>query len=326
MLDSLFFSLDNPDMNADPFSDILRLTNAQTVVTEGFSAGGSWAIRFPAPDEITFFAIAKGRAWVCVDGKEPVRAEECDAFLLSARKSFVLASDQQAVPIEAISVFKSAPLKSATLGEGHDFTHIGGHVVVDPENASLLADVLSPLVHVRAASARTSVLVWLIEQMAHECDAEFPGGSLALEHLAQLMFIQILRVHLETAKTLSAGWLRAASDKRLAPVLRMMHDDPARAWQLEELAKIAGMSRTTFAAYFKAVSGLAPLTYLTEWRMRLAARALRDDDTPINVIAGQLGYASESAFSNAFKRVTGNAPKRYRTAARASYARAVMRA
>lgn len=322
MLESLFFSLDNPDMNADPFSDILRLTNAQSVVTEGFSAGGSWAIRFPAPDQIRFFAVANGHGWVCLEGKEPVRAEACDAFLLSARKSFVLASDLEAAPIEAMSVFTSALRGTVTLGDGHDFIHIGGHVLLDPENASLLTDMLPPLVHVRAASPRASVLVWLIEQLVRERDVEPPGSSLVSEQLAQLMFIQILRVHLETSKTLLPGWLRAASDKRLAPVLRVMHGDPGRAWQLEELAKIAAMSRTTFAAYFKTVSGLAPLTYLTEWRMRLAARALREDDTPVNVIAGQLGYASESAFSNAFKRVTGNAPKRYRTAARASHARA----
>jgi AraC-like DNA-binding protein len=74
------------------------------------------------------------------------------------------------------------------------------------------------------------------------------------------------------------------------------------------------MSRTTFASHFKTVAGLAPLTYLTQWRMRLAQRALREDDTPVSVLARSLGYVSESAFSNAFKRITGNAPKRYRSA------------
>lgn len=309
-------------MNADPFSDILRLMNAQSVVTESVSAGGSWAIRFPALDKIRFFAMAKGHCWVCLEGKAPVRAETDDVFLLSAQKSFVLTSDLEAVPIEATSVFTDALGKTATLGDGHDFIHIGGHVHVDPENANLLTDVLPALVHVRAASPRTSVLVWLLDQMVRERGVSLPGSSLASEQLAQLMFIQILRVHLEASKTLLPGWLRAANDKRLAPAIRVMHGDPGRAWQLEELAKIAAMSRTTFAGCFKAVSGVAPLTYLTEWRMCLAARALREEDTPVNVIAGQLGYASESAFSNAFKRVTGTAPKRYRTTARTVHSRA----
>jgi AraC-like DNA-binding protein len=73
------------------------------------------------------------------------------------------------------------------------------------------------------------------------------------------------------------------------------------------------MSRTTFAVRFKAIVGVAPLTYLTEWRMRLAQRALREGNAPVSELAALLGYGSESAFSNAFKRVTGDAPKRYRT-------------
>jgi AraC-like DNA-binding protein len=97
-----------------------------------------------------------------------------------------------------------------------------------------------------------------------------------------------------------------------------MHGDPGRAWHLDELAKASAMSRTTFAFHFRTVAGVAPLTYLTEWRMRLAERALREETTPVAVVARSLGYTSESAFSNAFKRVTGNSPKAYRSATRAA--------
>lgn len=118
------------------------------------------------------------------------------------------------------------------------------------------------------------------------------------------MFIQILRAHLETSGPAATGWLRAISDKQLHPALRLMHSEPGRPWQLEELAKAAAMSRTTFALHFKTVAGVAPLTYLTQWRMRLAERALREENIPVSVLAHSLGYTSESAFSNAFK--TGN--------------------
>ena len=74
------------------------------------------------------------------------------------------------------------------------------------------------------------------------------------------------------------------------------------------------MSRTTFAERFRTVAGVAPLAYLTQWRMRLAEQALRDDArTPVASIAGSVGYTSESAFSNAFKRATGKSPRSYRT-------------
>jgi AraC-like DNA-binding protein len=91
-----------------------------------------------------------------------------------------------------------------------------------------------------------------------------------------------------------------------------MHSDPARPWHLEDLAKATAMSRTTFAMYFKKVAGVGPLTYLTEWRMRLAEHDLREDKVSVSELAQSLGYTSDSAFSHAFKRVTGMAPKHYR--------------
>jgi AraC-like DNA-binding protein len=121
-----------------------------------------------------------------------------------------------------------------------------------------------------------------------------------------------LRAHFDTAEPLAAGWLRAVTDKRLAPALRLMHGDPGRSWQLEELAKAAAMSRATFALYFKSVAGIAPMSYLTEWRMRLAEQALRENRMHIGDIGRSLGYMSESAFSNAFKRVTGRSPMHFK--------------
>jgi AraC-like DNA-binding protein len=109
-----------------------------------------------------------------------------------------------------------------------------------------------------------------------------------------------------------AGWLRALADPRIAPALRMMHGEPSRAWHLDDLAKACAMSRTTFALHFRAAVGVAPLTYLTAWRMRLAERALREEDTPVAVVARSLGYTSESAFSNAFKRINGRSPRTWR--------------
>ncbi len=112
-----------------------------------------------------------------------------------------------------------------------------------------------------------------------------------------------------------SGWLRALGDPRIAPALRLMHGDPARSWHLEELAEACAMSRTTFALRFRTSAGVAPLSYLAQWRTRLAERSLREENKPVAVIAQSLGYASESAFSNAFKRMTGHSPKAYRAAA-----------
>jgi AraC-like DNA-binding protein len=156
-------------------------------------------------------------------------------------------------------------------------------------------------------------LRWLLNQLVIEQTTELPGTSLASAQLAQLIFIQILRAHLEASGDLGTGWLRALGDRRIAPALRLMHGDPARSWRLKELAKAAAMSRTTFVVRFKDVAGVPPLTYLLNWRMRLAERALRTENVAVSSLALSLGYTSESAFSNAFKRVMGVAPKRYRS-------------
>lgn len=301
-------------MMVDPVSDILKLANAQSVVSGGFTAGGAWAIRFPAFDKLKFSAMLRGNCWLMVDGlEEPVRAETGDVFLLSRQRSFVLASDLTAIPIEAASVFSPNVSEVVRLG-GDDCLQIGGFVRLDPASGGFLADVLPVLIHVRAASPQAGILQWLLGQLVREQEAQRPGASLVAAQLAQLIFVHILRAHLEETCGMAAGWLRALSDERLAPALRLMHGDPGRAWRLDELARAAAMSRTTFALHFKTASGVAPLTYLTEWRMRLAQKALREESVSVGALARSLGYSSESAFNNAFKRFTGTAPKRYRTA------------
>ncbi len=306
-------------MSADPFSDILKFTKAESLVTGGFSAGGSWAIRFPAPDKIKFFAVVKGDCWVRIDGEaEPVHFETGDVGLLAAKRSFVVASDPDIAPIDAMALFSSAGGTTAQLGDGDEFAYIGGHVLLDSTSGTLLADVLPPWIHVPAVSPQAATFRWLLDQLVEERAAELPGTQLASAQLAQLLFIQILRAHLKTSDPMPAGWLRALADPRIAPALRLMHGDPGRAWHLDELAKACAMSRTTFAFHFRSVAGAAPLAYLTEWRMRLAERALQEETAPVAAVARSLGYTSESAFSNAFKRVTGHSPKAYRSASRTS--------
>ncbi|WP_233161366.1 MULTISPECIES: AraC family transcriptional regulator [unclassified Achromobacter] len=304
-------------MSADPFSEILNLTKTESVVTGGFTAGGAWALRFPAPDKIKFFAVVKGECWVCIDGEAgPIHFVTGDVGLLSAKRAFVLASAPDIEPVDAMTVFAGAGKQAVQLGDGADFTHIGGHVLLDPASGKLLADVLPPWIHVPAASPHAESFRWMLAQLIEERASEQPGRQLASAQLAQLLFIQILRAHLQSAAAMPAGWLKALGHPRLAPALRLMHGEPARAWQLEELAQACAMSRTTFAFHFRTTVGTAPLTYLTEWRMRLAERALGKEDTPVATIAHSLGYTSESAFSTAFKRATGRSPKHYRNGLR----------
>ncbi|AKT40793.1 AraC family transcriptional regulator [Chondromyces crocatus] len=311
-------------MLQDPLSEVLALMRAQTVVSGGLVAGGRWAVRFPPPQKLKFFVLMRGTCWLTLEGqKAPSLLAEGDVLLLLAQRPFVIGSALDVPPVDAELLFADPGLRVGRVGEGEMFSLLGGHVALDPTSGRLLLDELPPRIHIRAASDEARPLRWLIDRLVQEHRGGSAGSEFAATQIAQLMFLHALRVYLSglgepgnAGGEQGAGRLRALSDPRLAPALRLMHGEPARAWHLDELARASAMSRTSFALHFKAVAGVAPLAYLTEWRMRLAERALRDSDAPVARVAESLGYASESSFSTAFKRVTGSAPQRYRSAAR----------
>ena len=304
-------------MSNDPLEDILALTEASSVVSGGFVAGAPWALRFPRPDKLKFAAIARGTCWLRVDGRdEGWELGEGDVILLSGRSGFVVADDLATPTQDAYRVLRRRRSGFAEVGSGAEVVVLSGMVSLRAATASLLTEVLPEVMHVRAVSPRAAPLRWIVEQLVEERDSSIPGARVASAQLAQLLFVQVLRAHIAGAGAIPSGWLRALGDEQLAPALRVMHGDPARRWTLAELAKASAMSRTSFAVRFKAIIGVAPITYLTRWRISLAQKRLRSDDTSVADIGESLGYASESAFSNAFKRVTGQAPRRYRQASR----------
>jgi AraC-like DNA-binding protein len=138
-----------------------------------------------------------------------------------------------------------------------------------------------------------------------------PGSALMAQQAAYSMLIQALRLHISDAGEERIGWLFALSDDQLGRALHALHEDPSHAWSLQELAQVAGMSRSSFAQKFKDKVGKPAMEYLLDWRMLKAADLLATTDKPVGEIAQSIGYESESAFSAAFKRVMGYSPRRY---------------
>lgn len=306
-------------MSADPLSDALAVADARSVFSGGFTAGGSWAIRLRGRDGLKVNAVVRGGCLLVREGGgEPLKLSEGDVVVSDGRQPYVLCSALGVEPLDSDEVTVDPVTCTARLGDGtdEDVVCVSGHIDLSRDSGELLRRALPELIHVRSHAAEAPVLGWLIGQLAEEMTARRAGVEFASDQLAQLMFVQVLRVCLAESEGLPPGWLRALADERLAPALRLMHGDPGHPWQLEELARAAAMSRTTFAVRFKEASGVPPLTYLLNWRMSLAARALRQDATPVAALARSVGYTSESAFSNAFKRTVGVAPRRYREAAR----------
>lgn len=296
----------------DPLSDILSLMRPRSAYTVGLAASGDWALAFAGFSGIKFNAVTSGRCWVIIEGAEPLLVEEGYCFLMNRGLPFRFASDPAVTPIEGSVVFDVAVDGVATIGTGEDFFLVGGRFDFAPEFSDLLFRSLPPVIHVRGTSDQASVLRWGLDQLATELSDRRPGGFLMSEHLAHIMLVQVLRLHLVEMGQAGAGWFNALGDRQLSRVVGAIHSDPARPWTLQELARTAGMSRSSFAEKFRRLVGTPPMDYLTRWRMLVAGDRLRHTAQSVAAIAQSIGYESESAFSTAFKRVMACSPRQFR--------------
>jgi transcriptional regulator GlxA family with amidase domain len=170
---------------------------------------------------------------------------------------------------------------------------------------------MPPLITARMDEDRSQILQSTLQLLALETAQPRRGAGVVISRLADILFVQAIRAYAQSPES-EVGWLGALNDRRLAPVFRALHSEVARAWTVDALAEAAGMSRSAFAARFKAQVGEAPLEYLTRWRMYRAGVQLRRGRLSIAEIAAEVGYESEAAFSKAFKRLNGVAPGEYR--------------
>jgi AraC-like DNA-binding protein len=294
----------------NPLSSVLAVMDAQIKCATAFTAGDRWAMRFPIPDKIKFFVVTHGECSLRIDGIDhQYRIREGDVFLLSKQSPFTMATHDDA-PVRNGMDMSSTKEPLVDFG-GDALMFLAGHMDVGSLSGVALLEQMPPVIHVRADRPEARTLSFLIEQLIQEHMGRMPGSEYATGAIGQLIFLQLLRSRIFDLHDAPVGWLRALGDPHLASALQAMHSDPSRQWTLADLAQTAGLSRTGFAVRFKEAAGVPALTYLIQWRMRVAERGLRAG-TPITTLAEAAGYASEAAFSTAFKRVFGVAPKHYR--------------
>ena len=299
----------------DPLSDVLSLLKVRSYAAGGFDVGGELAVHFGLHDGIKCYAVVYGRIFLAVDGvPEPVRLEAGDCFLLPQGRPFRLATDLALPPVDALTVLANARRQGGIAfvdGEGEGRCCIvGGHFAFAGNHAGILLGVLPPIVHLRKESEK-AVMRWSLDRMRQELLEQQPGGSLLAEHLAHMMLVLALRLHLAEGVNGGVGWLFALADRQMSTAITAMHDAPGHRWTLQELGERVGMSRSIFALRFKQTVGTSPMEYLTRWRMLLAGDRLTHSGDPLSSIAFSLGYESESAFSTAFKRIMGCSPRQY---------------
>ncbi|MBY8972765.1 AraC family transcriptional regulator [Pseudomonas sp. P867] len=297
----------------DLLSEALSLLNTRSSLFAGLKAGGDWAIDFPPPEGVKFNAILEGSCWLMVEGVEQaIRLTAGDCFLLPRKRAFSLRSDLSLPAIHSDEIYRHAVNGVAICGTAEEFFLIGGRFDFG-EQARLLLDGLPAVAVIKSGSDQASVLDWALRRMAHELTNPSLGSSIVVQHLGHIMLVQVLRMYSIQEGNSAPSWLVAISDPRIGATIQAIHADPARSWTVENLAKIAGVSRSTFALRFKQKSGVPPLEYVLRWRMQLAARFLNTNNhVTVSSTAQKLGYDSDSAFSHAFKRVMGCSPREYR--------------
>ncbi|MGX9178960.1 AraC family transcriptional regulator [Mesorhizobium sp. BHbdii] len=280
-----------------------------------------WGIGLQFQKGIRFHFVADGSCWVLIEGSEPERLDQGDVVLLPHGTKHVIADDpESAVTDLALLGPRQISGTSYSLNTG------GGGArslifccTVDFEEplADRLIGTMPAKLVLREGPNRTRSLGMLLEVMAAEMAEKSVGSATIMARLADAAISIIVRDWARDSDDHRRGWLAALRDRGLGPALLGIHTRPGENWSLARLARSAAMSRSTFAERFSHVLGVSPARCVLEFRMREAKRLLLDPSLTIPAIAARLGYASEAAFSRAFKRTTGNPPgqlRRLRTA------------
>jgi AraC-like DNA-binding protein len=289
----------------DPLSEIIALLQPRTVFAKRISGAGRWGVRYSDFGQPSFCVVLEGSCRLAVDGQKPLTIEASDFVLLPATPGFTMSGTAPVVPTRIDPKLSAAPndeVRHGTRGGRPDVRILGGYFVFDSPDAALMVSLLPALVHVRGVE-RLSLLVQLV---ADEAKAERSGRELVLRRLVEVLLIEALRA--TPTDDAPAGLLRGLADPRVAPALRQMHKHIDRAWTVAELAKAAALSRSTFFERFTRTVGIAPMEYLTAWRMAVARNLLRQQGFTIADVAERVGYSSASTFSTAFSRHVGQPP------------------
>ncbi|MER8223531.1 AraC family transcriptional regulator [Streptomyces sp. NPDC094143] len=293
----------------DVLSDVITMMRTGRPITARAQNSGTWSeCHGPFPGA-GFHVVLSGSCWlVPVDGA-PVALTAGDVVLLPRGSKHYLKS----VPVLPADSLSGAP-QAQPAAQDTPVDLLCGAYRLDQERTHPLLAEMPAVVHLPASVGNRPSLRAAVDLLGGDLKEAQPGSSAALTSLLDLLLIYIIRAYTaeEAARSGQRGWPAALEDPAIAAVLQSMHEDPAKPWTVQELGARAGLSRAAFARRFSALLGQPPLAYLTWWRLATAARMLRETDAPLASIATRVGYSSQFAFANAFKREFGQAAGGYR--------------
>jgi AraC-like DNA-binding protein len=302
----------------DVLAEVMSLLRTKGQLYGRIELSAPFGLEFPGDKGICLI-VTRGSCFLGVDKHLVVPLVGGDFVFLPAPKTYSLRSTPKTRLRSVLEVTTPEAFHRSRLitygGGGTPASVVAGCFTFASPESELLVKHLPPIIHLPASGPHTTP--WFqstLQFIAAESAQDLPGSAAIVDRLAEVLFVQAMRSRIQS--TLLKGnpsWLRALGDPQIGESLRLMHAEPDRAWTVPALARSVSMSRSAFAARFRALVGETPLDHLTQWRMVRAASMLRER-RPMKAaaIASAVGYESESSFGKVFRRVMGISPGKYR--------------
>jgi AraC-like DNA-binding protein len=303
----------------DVLSDVIAIMRTGRPRSARIEWHAPWGQRFPsAPGSAGFQVILQGSSWLLPPEGRPIALSVGDVLFFPHGHGYAMA-DHPTTPVAEpeCDPYHDEPelfASRSVAGSGTATVLLCGGYRLDPTRAHPLLRELPEMIHLPARLGLHPELRAAVELLGAEIQQPRLGADTVVSSLLDMLLLYILRAWFDAERghcTVS-GWADALADPGISAALDAMHRDPAHPWTVAELASRAGSSRAAFARRFAALVRQPPLTYLTWWRLAGAGRLLLESDAPLSEVAARVGYGSEFAFANAFKRQYGMAPGRYR--------------
>lgn len=313
----------------DALSDVLRAVHLTGAVFFDVQAAESWVAEsppgqtivgkiFPDADHlIPYHVVTTGECWAGLVGEAPVHLSAGEVVVFPHGDAHVLSSEPGMRSVPDLTLYRRPSdgqlpfsVSMGTAGAAEPAHIVCGYLACDAQPFNPLLAALPRAIHV--ADHDGGALGAFIRFAITESKERRPGGEAMLEHLSELMFVDVVRRYLATLPAGRTDWLAGLREPFVGRALTALHRSPARAWTLELLAHEVGLSRSALAERFTQFVGHPPMQYLANWRMQLAANELRGSTDNVATIAERVGYESEAAFSRAFKKAVGISPSEWR--------------
>jgi AraC-like DNA-binding protein len=319
-------------MATDALSDVLRMVRLAGALYFDVAARAPWVAEQPTRERvlpkilpgaqrlISYHVVTEGRCFAGLIDAEPMLVEAGEVVVFTKGDPHVLSSrpGMRANPVTtaAFEAAAASPLPfSVSYGAGDgplSARLVCGFLACNAQPFNPLLDNLPAVI--KAGTLQDDQSNWLGEFVRiaiSESTSKRAGGESVLAKLSELMFIEVVRRHLEAVPPARTGWLAGLRDPFVGRALSVIHRSPARNWTIEELARDVGLSRSVLAERFADLVGLPPMHYLAKWRMQIASELLSGSSN-IATVAAETGYGSEAAFSRAFKKMVGVPPSAWR--------------